>query len=133
MKYSSKILMVAAALVAATLCVSSTAARKAWGTAAEDSRVFFRLSDEPKPAGFEAQVRGGEVVGMTVVKQDGARASLKQQAKPTCATSCPSGQKLTCWEDEAQMMSVCVCGTGGGGASGTPGRASVIITAASGQ
>jgi hypothetical protein len=40
---------------------------------------------------------------------------LKQQSKPTCATGCPAGKTLHCWEDEEQMMSICVCG--GGGAS----------------
>lgn len=101
-----------AALVAATLCVSTTAARMAWGTAAQDSRVFIRLSEEPRPQGFEAQVRDGEVVGMTAVKKGGGRTALKQLSAQTCAATCPEDRKLTCWGDDAQVTSVCICGTG---------------------
>jgi hypothetical protein len=104
-------LLTAIALAVATLCISSTNAGKTGARASQDRPVFIPLSDGAKPNGFEAQMRGDEVVSMTVVKKNGHRLALKVQSKPPCSTSCPAGQKMSCWEDEKQQMSICVCGS----------------------
>jgi hypothetical protein len=98
-------------LTAAALSASPTDAQRADDPAGQDGRVFFGLSQEARPDGFEATVKNGAVVGMTVVKTDGSRTDLKRQGTPAGASSCKKGETLSCWEDEAQMMSVCVCGT----------------------
>jgi len=107
-----------AAVLVFTLCASAfTAGRQAQRPAREDGPVMLRLTDEMKADGFEAQMKGGKVVGMTMVRQDGSRLPLKQQqGKPVCGSFCPSGQTPSCWEDEAAQMSVCTCS--GGGTSG---------------
>lgn len=113
MKSPSKKLLTALALMMAALCASSSVARKQSDSTNQNKR-FIRVSDVFKPIGFEGQLRGGELIGMTVVRKDGTRKALKEQSKPVCATSCPAGQRLKCWEDEEQMMSMCVCvGSGG--------------------
>jgi hypothetical protein len=119
MKHSSKILLTAFALLAVTLGVSSTNARRGAGPELQDRSVSIRVPDNALPKSFSAQMRGDDVVGMTAIKKDGSRVALKAQSKPTCATSCPAGQVLTCWEDEQQLMSMCVCVTPGSGGSGT--------------
>jgi hypothetical protein len=111
MKYLSKRLLIAVVLMAAALSASSTDAQRTDDPAGQDGRVFFSLSQEARPDGFEATLKNGAVAGMTVVNTDGSRADLKRQSKPSGATSCKKGETLSCWEDEAQMMSVCVCGT----------------------
>jgi len=111
MKYPSKRLVIAVALTAMALLASSTDAQRANDRTSQDERVFFSLSQEAKPDGFEATVKDGTVAGMTVVNTDGSRMDLKRQSNPAGATSCKKGETLSCWEDEAQMMSVCVCGT----------------------
>lgn len=107
-----KSLMAASLLCALAAAAPADAGRPGVQTSA-GGPTFIRLSDEQKPDGFEMRERDGRVVGMTVVKKDGSRMPLKQQSRPTCATSCPAGQTLTCWEDEEQLMSVCVCGPRG--------------------
>ena len=118
MKYSNKSLpaaasLIAVALLAAILGGSATSAQPAGAAdpTRRDERVFFRLSDEAQPDGFEAAMQGNKIVGMTVVMKDGSRTDLKPQSKPTGASNCEKGETLTCWEDEKEMMSVCVCGT----------------------
>ena len=118
MNYSNKRRLFAIALIAATLCISSAYAGKMIGQARGDGHVTLRWNKVAKPDSFDVQVRGGAVVGLSAVMKDGSRLALKQQNKPTCTTGCPEGQKLTCWEDHEQQMSICVCGAGGGGASG---------------
>ena len=115
MKASTKRLLAVAALTAAALCASPTDARRAAGPTTQDRSVSIPVPDGALPQSFSAQMRGDVVVGMTAVKRDGSRMALKAQSKPTCATSCPAGQKLYCWENEEQMMSMCVCVTPGSG------------------
>lgn len=112
MKYSSRRLLVAGVLMAGALFVSSTGAQRADDPAGQDGRVFFSLNNEAKPDGFEATVKNGAVAGMTVVNTDGSRMALKRQSKLADATSsCKKGGTLSCWEDVAKTMSVCICGT----------------------
>ena len=105
-----------AALLFITLCASAfTAGPQAQQPAPADGPVLFRLTDGMKPDGFEAQVKGGKVVGMTLVRQDGSRLPLRQQkGKPACGAFCPSGEKQTCWEDEGAQTTVCACGAASG-------------------
>ncbi len=110
MKHMGTLTLAAVGLAAAAIFGTSAVALIAGGTAGQEGRVLIRLGDDMKPDGFEAQVRSGEVVGMTAIRRDGSRVALSQQQKPPCATSCLPGQKLTCWEDDAQMLSICVCG-----------------------
>jgi hypothetical protein len=118
MKCSNRKLPAAIVLMTATLFVSFIVGHRL-GAQTTLEWITLGLNEKAKAESFAAQVRGGKVVGMTAVKKDGSRLTLKQQSKPTCATSCPSGQTLTCWEDYEQMMSICVCGTGGGGGMAT--------------
>ena len=113
MKSSTKRVLAVAALMAATLCAPSTSARRAAGPTPQERNMSIRVPDQAQPQSFEAQVRDGKIAGMSVVKKDGSRTALKAQTKPTCATSCPAGQTLSCWENEAEMMSMCVCTSGG--------------------
>ena len=101
--------LLAAALIAAALFAASTDARKGDSSPLQAETKFFRLSDDWKPDGFEAQLRGGKVVGMSIVKKGGTRVALKKQANPPRATSCPGNQFLDCWEDEGQLVSICEC------------------------
>ncbi len=107
MKYSSKALLAAAVLIAATLFTSST-------NALQNGRAFRSMNELTPFKGFDIETKSGTVVGMTAVKKDGSKLVLQQQSRPTAATSCPAGQHLTCWEDHDQMMSVCVCTTPSG-------------------
>jgi len=118
MTYSNQKRLAAFALITAAFCISSAFAGRMLGQGRSDAHVMLRWSKNAKPESFDTQVRNGEVVGMSAVAKDGSRLVLKQQNKPTCATSCPAGQKLTCWEDHEQQMSICVCGSSGGGARG---------------
>jgi hypothetical protein len=115
MTYSNKKMLVAFALITAALCISSAYAGRILSQGRSDRHLMLHWSKNAKPDSFDAQIRNGAVVGMSAVSKDGSRLSLKQQNKPTCATSCPEGQKLTCWEDDEQQMSICVCGSSGGG------------------
>ena len=117
MKTYTKRLVAVAALLAATLCASPADAGKAGGPARQTARTSLRLNVDA-PASVDVETRDGKIVGMTAVKKDGSRMALKAQSRPTCATGCPAGQSLKCWEDEAQMMSICVCEGGGGGGGG---------------
>lgn len=115
MKYSEKIMLALAliALLSATVYGATLFKPNGFAGAAVSQTTTIRVTPAEKPASFEQTVRNGEVVGMTAIKTGGARVALRAQSNPTCATSCPAGQKLSCWEDEVQMMSLCVCGTGG--------------------
>lgn len=93
MKHPSKKMLSVVALILATVCVSSSVARKQGDATGQDKHVFVPFSDAFKPNGWDAQVRGGQVIGMTMIRKDGSRKALKQQTKPTCATSCPAGQR----------------------------------------
>lgn len=116
MKYSNKKLLALFALIIAALCTSSAIARRVRPQPNPDEHVVLRSKAAPDT--FDAVLRNGEVVGMTGVMKDGRRLAFKAQSKPTCATSCPAGQRLVCWENEAEMMSMCVCTSGGGGGGG---------------
>ncbi len=112
-KNSNKKLLAFGILLVAVLCISAYARRV--GTAAvEDTHFTLKLDEKATPASFDATVIGGKVVGMMAVFPSGNRIALTQQSKPTCATSCPAGQYLSCWEDQDLQMSMCVCISGGG-------------------
>src|SRR5262245_53101081 len=113
MKTSNKRLLATMALVATTLCASSSDAGRASHSAAQVARKAMRINLEV-PASFDIDTKDGTIVGLTTVKKDGTRKALKQQSRPTYATSCPAGQKLSCWEDQEQLMSICVCGGSSG-------------------
>lgn len=115
MKYSEKIMLALAliALLSATVYGATLFRPSGFTLAALSQTTTIRATAAEKPTSFEQTIRNGEIVGMTAVKAGGARLALRAQSTPTCATSCPAGQKLSCWEDEQQMMSMCVCGTGG--------------------
>lgn len=116
MTYSNQKRLAAFALIAAALSISSTYAGRMPGQGRSDAHIVLHWNKDKKPDSFDAQLRNGRVVGMSAVSKDGSRLTLKQQNKPTCSTSCPEGQKLTCWEDHEQQMSICVCGSSGGSA-----------------
>jgi hypothetical protein len=109
MKYSNKKLLAAIAVIAATLCISLVYSGKTRAQASQDRKVVVNLSDVLKADSFEAQYNGDKMVGMTGIKKDGTRFDLKAMSKPTCATSCPAGEHLYCWESETEQMSICVC------------------------
>lgn len=115
MKYSEKIMLALAliALLSATVYGATLFKPSGFAAAAESQTTTIRVTPAEKPISFEQTIRNGEVVGMTAVKAGGGRLALRAQGNPTCATSCAAGQKLSCWEDEVQLMSICVCGTGG--------------------
>jgi hypothetical protein len=115
MKYSNMKLLAVIALLAAALGISAYARRIGTGSV-QDQHVTIKVNQKA-PASFDAELSAGKVVGMTAVYQDESKLALKQQDKPTCATSCPAGQRLSCWEDHEQMMSICVCVSGGKAAS----------------
>ncbi|MFZ0752039.1 MAG: hypothetical protein WAM70_21950 [Pyrinomonadaceae bacterium] len=77
--------------------------------------ITLGWNEKSMPDSYTAQVKDGKIVAMNAVKKDGARTALRQQSKSTCATSCPAGQQLSCWEDQEQMMSMCACFGGGTG------------------
>jgi hypothetical protein len=111
MRYIPKVVLAVAAvaLLTATFFAANVHSR------ATDSRQTQTVTVKAgeKPASFEETIRNDEVVGMTAMKPGGGRLVLNAQSNATCATSCPAGQKLSCWEDEEQLMSICVCGTAG--------------------
>jgi hypothetical protein len=125
LKNPKKKLLIGLALLTVTLGASAALARKLAGQTAQASKITFRVSPQAKPDYFEGQLNAGKLVGMVAVQTDGSRLALKHQSKPACATSCPSGQKLSCWEDEEQLMSICVCVSGGGGYGGGGGMGKV--------
>jgi hypothetical protein len=102
-------LLVAAAMVAFMFGVSHADAQREGG---EPSRVFVRLGEVADFEGFDVEERGGEVVGLTVVRKGARRTALRRQADPECGAGCPAGQKLSCWNEEAEQLSICVCGGG---------------------
>ncbi|HEX8284895.1 MAG TPA: hypothetical protein VF588_16150 [Pyrinomonadaceae bacterium] len=101
--------LVAAAMVGVVLCVSRADAQRESGGGEEPSRVFVRLGEVADFEGFDVEARGGEVVGLTVVRKGGRRSALKRQAATECGVGCPAGQKLSCWEETAEQLSICVC------------------------
>jgi len=112
MKYSSKILLFAIALMAAVVFASSTDARKTPATVAEDRTVFLSLPDRMKPRGFEARMRDGQLVGMVMVKHDGSRVTMTEKTPPAGAQSCPQGEYLKCHETGAEKgvaQQICTC------------------------
>ena len=118
MKHFPKLILAVAsiALLAASFHAAKVAAHRDGGAV---QRTTFRIPAHETPQSFEETIRNGEVVGMTAIKAGGGRVVLKAQSKPTCATSCPAGQHLSCWEDEEQMMSMCACSGGTGTPHGT--------------
>lgn len=111
-RFSKIVLAVAAtALLAASFYAAKVSARR--GSTHLKPQNTSMITPAEKPANFEQTVRNGEVVGMAAISASGSRTVLKARSQPVCATSCPAGQKLSCWEDEVQQMSICVCGTGG--------------------
>ncbi|HKO62489.1 MAG TPA: hypothetical protein VJV03_15095 [Pyrinomonadaceae bacterium] len=114
MKTHRQRVLVLTALMAATVCAAPTVARRGEDPALQVSRETIRVNIVA-PARFEVERRDGKVVTMSAVKKDGGRAVLKATRRPVCATTCPAGQTLTCWEDQQQMMSICECRGGGGG------------------
>ena len=116
MKTQRQRVLALAALAAATVCAAPTVARRGGGPALQVSRETLRVNIVA-PARFEVERRDGKIVTMSAVKKDGSREVLKAKSRPTCATGCPAGQTLTCWEDQQQMMSICECRGGGGGGS----------------
>ena len=121
-----------AGIAAALLCALSLSAKTSGGSPRPE-RISLRVNAEAVPASFDMEIRDGEVVSMTAVKKDGTRMALKAQSKPTYATECTAGYKLRCWEDEKQMMSMCICDPGfghsmGGGSFALRGDAVVLLT-----
>lgn len=114
MRYTTRnLLLVVGALAAAALTLTtSTDGRGSAAPTLQGERVIIRMGAELRPDSFEAQVRSGEVIGMTATKKGGGRVALKLQSTPPCSTNCPSDRKLTCWADESQVTNICVCGTG---------------------
>lgn len=110
MKFSSKRVMAAAALAVAVLCAAPAGAQKPGDQGRKSKRTFVRLRDEAKPDGFDVETRDDEVIGVTLVRKGGRRIALKRQTDPapTMGTSCQGA--WSCWEDEEQLMSICVCG-----------------------
>jgi hypothetical protein len=118
MHSSNKKLLAAIGLIAATLGLSSAYPSRTVRQSSSEGNTFVRVSDSWQPDGFEAEMKDGKLVGMRGTRNDGSRVALKPHSKPTCNQSCPAGQKLSCWEDEEEKMSICVCvPVGGGGAS----------------
>jgi hypothetical protein len=113
MKFTKKKLLVVTVMLAATLGISAYA-RKIGTQAGPDEHITLRVNSKT-PATFDYQLRAGKVVEMTATYPDGDNVALKQQSKPTCATTCPAGQHLSCWEDQQQQMSICVCSSASGG------------------
>ncbi|HEX6187645.1 MAG TPA: hypothetical protein VFZ40_06175 [Pyrinomonadaceae bacterium] len=97
-----------------SICAAPTVARRGGDSAFQVSRETIRVNIVA-PARFEVVRREGKIVTMTALQKDGSRAVLKATRRPVCATTCPAGQTLTCWEDQQQMMSICECRGGGGG------------------
>ena len=116
MKTHRQRVLALAALAAATVCAVPTVARRGGDPALQVSRETLRVNIVA-PARFEVERRDGKIVTMSAVKKDGSRVVLKAKSRPACATTCPAGQTLTCWEDQQQMMSICECRGGGGGGS----------------
>ena len=114
MKTSTKRLLLGAALVAVTLCAAPTEARRAASSDTRDGAHFYGLGELFSFDGINVEQRDGEVVGMNVLQRDGSWLLLRRQSTPNCPTNCSEGQKLSCWEDERQLMRVCVCGSPGG-------------------
>jgi hypothetical protein len=112
MKYSSKILLIAVALMAVVVFASSTDAWKTAATAAEERTMFIRLPDRMKPRGFEARMRDGQLVGMVMVKHDESRVTMTEKTPPAGAQSCPQGEFLKCHETGAEKgvaQQICTC------------------------
>jgi hypothetical protein len=116
MKTSKKKLLTIVVLLAAAICISAYA-RRAGTPLVQDTHMTLKFDEKATPVSFDAQITAGKIVGMTALYPGGDRVALKQQSKPTCATSCPAGQYLSCWEDHEQQMSICVCKSSGGGGS----------------
>ena len=111
MRYISKSVL---AIAAVTLLTAIFYAANVHSRPASSGRTqTVTVPAGEKPASFEETIRNGEVVGMTAMKPGGGRLVLNAPSQATCVTSCPAGQKLSCWEDEEQLMSICVCGTAG--------------------
>jgi len=116
MKYSKKNLLAIVVLLATAICISAYV-RTAGTASVQDTHMTLKFDEKATPVSFDAQLSAGKVVGMMALYPDGSRVALKHQNKPTCATSCPAGQYLSCWEDHEQQMSICVCKSSGGGGS----------------
>jgi len=113
MKRSTESLLFAAVLAAVILCVSPADAQKGGESSRKDGIVFLSLREIADFDGFDVEASStGDVIGMTVVKKGGRRVALKRQGEPACSAGCPTGQKLSCWEEAAEQMSICVCGGG---------------------
>lgn len=118
MSYSKKKLLAIVVLLAAAICISAYV--RTSGTAfVQDTHMTLKFDEKATPVSFDAQLSAGKIVGMTALYPGGNRVALKQQSEPTCATSCPAGQYLSCWEDHEQQMSICVCKPSGGGSHGS--------------
>jgi len=95
------------AVVVAVVCISAYAWRVSTASV-QDTHISIPVTGKA-PASFDAEMKEGKVVAMTAIFPDGTKLPLKQQNKPAGATSCPTGQILTCWEDYDLLMSMCAC------------------------
>lgn len=111
MKTSIKRTIGVVALVAAALCAAPTEAQRNTGPNNREGRQFVHFGELVNFQGIDVLTRDGNIVGMTLLQKDGSWLTLKQQLDPTCPATCPAGQQQTCWEDEQQQMSICVCGS----------------------
>ncbi len=114
MKNVTKRLLVTAVVLAATLGVSASKARRETDPQGREGQKYYRLGELFKVEGVEVQQKDDQLTAMTARMKNGRQIKLKPQADVSCATSCPAGQHLYCWESEEELMSICVCVSRGG-------------------
>jgi hypothetical protein len=107
MQTLTKRVLVMVALLAAVVGGSVSQAQRTKET--REVQKHYRMSDLVGIESVDAQMKGTELVGLTARLKSGRSVPLKLQSSSNCDRSCPSNQTLSCWEDEQQSMSICVC------------------------
>ena len=110
-----RVLGLIAAAVAAAAALHVAAAQ----TAGSPLPVGETVVEENRTTGAKlVVVIRSDAFGVVSVGRDGRRMELSAIPNPSSGKpfECPAGQTLSCYEDHANQMSVCLCvGSGGGG------------------
>lgn len=107
-------------LIAVTVAVTVAVHFAAAQTAGTPLPVGETVVEENRATGAKLVVIvRSDAFGVVSVGRSGRRTELSAIPNPSSGKpfECPAGQTLSCYEDHANQMSVCVCvGRGGGGA-----------------
>jgi hypothetical protein len=77
-----------------------------------DGRQFNSIPAFIPFHGVDIDTRDGAAFSVALLRKNGTWLPLSLKESPP-DVSCSDGQSLSCWEDETQMVSICVCAGAG--------------------